>query len=213
MPQRSDSSLHDLILADIGTGAFPFGTRLKAQDLALRYGTSSIPVREALRQLQGEGIVEIAPNKGATVARVDATVLREISEIVGLLHRHFTVSFARYCSEADLIDLEAAQTTLEGIPPDDRVALERADCDFHAVIARRCGNRRAYRLWLEQRRILTALSAPAPLSATRVAAIISEHRALIAAFRAGDVESARKCIERHVGNAGAIARNHMARLP
>src|SRR6188474_2598294 len=52
---------------DIVSGAFAFGSRLVMEDLASRYGTSHMPIREALRVLHGEGLVVIERNRGAHV--------------------------------------------------------------------------------------------------------------------------------------------------
>jgi DNA-binding GntR family transcriptional regulator len=61
----------DRIREDIVSGALPFGSRLTLHRLATRYATGDMPVREALRQLQGEGLVVQTPNCGARVRAVD----------------------------------------------------------------------------------------------------------------------------------------------
>jgi DNA-binding GntR family transcriptional regulator len=73
--------LHDLIREDIVEGRLEPGARLKTAELAERYGTSTNPVREALHQLQGEGIVVISPNRGARVRPVGEEFVRNIYEI------------------------------------------------------------------------------------------------------------------------------------
>ena len=72
MAQESASTptylrISDLIRKDIFSGAFLPGQRLKVLDLAGRYATSQMPVREAFHILQGEGLVEVLPNRGAVV--------------------------------------------------------------------------------------------------------------------------------------------------
>src|SRR5690349_17936694 len=71
----------DAIRNDIVAGRFPPGTRLKIQEIMAEYRISSNPIREALQQLQGEGLVVISPNKGATVREIDEQFLRNIYEI------------------------------------------------------------------------------------------------------------------------------------
>ncbi|MET0529783.1 MAG: GntR family transcriptional regulator [Microvirga sp.] len=66
------------IAEDILSGKLSPGTRLDEQGLALRYGVSRTPVREALRQLRTSGLIDMEPHKGATVARVTADKLEEM---------------------------------------------------------------------------------------------------------------------------------------
>jgi DNA-binding GntR family transcriptional regulator len=66
------------IAEDILSQRLPPGTRLDEQGLALRYGVSRTPVREALRQLRTSGLIDMEPHKGATVARVTAEKLEEM---------------------------------------------------------------------------------------------------------------------------------------
>src|SRR5437764_1195259 len=66
---------------DIVAGTLPLGSRITIDALALRYGVSHMPVREALRDLQGEGLVVIEPNRGARVRAIDARFVENIFEI------------------------------------------------------------------------------------------------------------------------------------
>jgi len=69
------------ILADIFGGKLAAGERLVIQKLAQRFGFSQSPVREALVTLEGIGIVDIEPNRGAVVRRVTATDVKEICQV------------------------------------------------------------------------------------------------------------------------------------
>ncbi|MDJ0932825.1 GntR family transcriptional regulator [Breoghania sp.] len=63
------------------TGTFAPGERLKAGELAARFGCSPMPLREALRKLEGEGLVEIELNKDATVRRLDREYVSDLFEL------------------------------------------------------------------------------------------------------------------------------------
>ncbi|WP_299926280.1 GntR family transcriptional regulator [uncultured Pelagimonas sp.] len=195
-------SIYERLLADIGAGVFPGGTRLKVQDLATRYGTSIIPVREALRLLQGEGIVDIAQNKGATVSSFDADSLRDIFEVLQLMEPYFVETFARSCTLDDIEALQAIQDQIEDTPVENKQKFTSLDLTFHEVIARKHYNARAFNIWQLQRRILNALAMSVPISRARHADILREHRELITAFRENDKDGALACIERHVRGAG-----------
>lgn len=195
------TSVYTRILADIGAGEFRGGARLKVQDLATRYGTSIIPVREALRLLQGEGIVTIAQNKGATVSTFDADSLRDLFEVLQLLEPYFVETFAKSCTEADLAELERIQSKIEQSKVEDKPTFTSLDLDFHEYVARRHYNWRALEIWKLQRRTLNAMAMRVPISRARHAEILREHRALIAAFRRNDTEGAVAIIKQHVNGA------------
>ena len=57
------------------------GERLVIQDLATRFGVSHTPIREALVTLEGVGIIDLAPNRGAVVRRVTAVDVREVCQV------------------------------------------------------------------------------------------------------------------------------------
>jgi len=82
----SGASAYDIILASIEEGELRPGSWLREADLAARLGLSRTPVREALKQLEAEGVIEHRPHQGSVVAQLDygATVelyfLREILE-------------------------------------------------------------------------------------------------------------------------------------
>ncbi len=196
------TSIYTRVLTDIGNGVFPGGTRLKVQDLASRYGTSIIPVREALRLLQGEGIVTIAQNKGATVSTFDSDSLRDIFEVLQLMEPYFVETFTKSCTEEDLKALEAIQAELEATPVEDKPKFTGLDLKFHELIARKHYNGRAFGIWKLQRRILNALAMSVPISRARHAEILREHRELLQAFRDSDTEAAIASIKKHVRGAG-----------
>lgn len=202
MSSKESTKIYTRVLDDIGSGLFPSGTRLKVDDLAQRYGTSIIPVREALRLLQGEGIVTIVPNKGATVSDLNADSLRDIFEILQLLEPYFVESFAKSCTEADLVKLEYIQAKLEDTSVEDRSAFTKLDGEFHSLIARKHYNDRAYAIWELQRKTLSILTMNISIARARYLDIIREHRELIEAFRNNDTEAALDIIKLHVRGAG-----------
>src|SRR5439155_22324158 len=62
-------------------GGYGPGERIKISETAEQFGVSAMPVREALRKLEGEGIVSITPNRGATVRPVDEKFIEDIFEV------------------------------------------------------------------------------------------------------------------------------------
>jgi len=106
------------ILLSIFRGELPTGTRLKVQHLADQFGISSTPVREAIVELAGLGVVELSPNRGASVAPFGIKEVREIYHVRKLLE----VESARLaCQTTDLTEIEAVR--------DETIALQTAAQD------------------------------------------------------------------------------------
>ena len=79
--------------ADIRRGHFPAGARLKVAELTKRYSTSAMPVRQALVELQSQGLVSIPANRGASVRIVDEELANNLCDlrkaVLGLVIRRF----------------------------------------------------------------------------------------------------------------------------
>ena len=108
--------LYDAILDDIYDGRLAGGQRLKVSEIAERYGTSTSPVREVLRRMQGEGFVEIHPNRGATIRPTDAGSIQNIFEVLQMLEPYFVNWFADYAPPDLLDELEGIQARIHELP-------------------------------------------------------------------------------------------------
>jgi len=122
---RIATELRDAILA----GEYAPGTRIRQEDLADRYGASRLPVREALRMLEAEGLLTLVANTGAWVTRLslaDCEELYRIRERVEPLLLAYSVPNLMETSIDDLADLADA---MEGAG--DVEEFLRLDRDFH----------------------------------------------------------------------------------
>ena len=99
-------SIYELLREEIISGRLSPNQRLKINELAERYDTSSNPVREALQQLRGEGFVVMTPNRGARVRPIDHDFIRDIYEIEMLVEPALTKWFVGMATDADLDELE-----------------------------------------------------------------------------------------------------------
>ena len=200
-------SLYDRMMDDIAKGVLAGGERLKVAKLAERYGVSTSPVREVLRQLQGEGFVEFSPNRGATVKRADSVTITEIFELLQLLEPYFVSWFVQNVQQSDLVQLNNILHRLEQIPVQQRADYASVDAEFHGYMYNRHYNRRAVQIWNRQRRALNIFSLSLPIGSGRERAIKSEHRELLDALSHHDAEAAAEVISRHIAGSG----EHMAR--
>ena len=81
--QTSYEVLTDKLREEIVSGRLPAGARLAIEDIAERYAVSTMPVRQALQRLQGEGIIELLPHKGARVVRPDLEFVANVYDLRG----------------------------------------------------------------------------------------------------------------------------------
>jgi DNA-binding GntR family transcriptional regulator len=206
-PPRNDAldpagSVYELIRDDIISGRLRANERLKVADLAERHGTSTNPVREALQQLRGEGFVVMEPNRGARVRPIDEEFIRDIYEIEMLIEPALTKWFVGMATDADIAALERIQAEIEANNFTDPVKHGKLDTDFHSLMYGRHYNRHAADLWWKHREVLRAVSRQFPMTLARAAAVLREHRELIAQIRAGDADKAAAIIARHVEGSG-----------
>jgi DNA-binding GntR family transcriptional regulator len=127
------SQLHARVLS----GELPSGTRLRQEALAEEFGVSRTPVREALRKLEADGLVEVQPHRGAVVRGLSSREIRDAYEVRAALEALAAQFAAERISRGQLERLNRAQGEF-------RAALER-------TAARRRGGRevgeREIRLW------------------------------------------------------------------
>jgi DNA-binding GntR family transcriptional regulator len=192
---RLAAALREAILA----GEYPPGTWLRQDDLALRFGTSRLPVREALRILQSEGLTEAFPNRGSRVpvldlAEVDVTYrMRERLEPLTLAE-----SIARI-SDEQVNRLERIQDQIEA--DDDVTRFLILDREFHLTSYEACPSAQllgiTVRLWNStqhyRRAFMTLVGAQ-----ERAAVVNAEHRLLLDAIRRRDVEDAERFLSGHI---------------
>lgn len=201
--QPSYNRLRDLIRDDIIEGRLPSGARLKIAELAARYQSSGIPVREALQQLQGEGIVTFTPNRGARVRQIDEAFLRNIYEIRALLEPFLIRWFARHRRDEHLEAMEAIQRDYDraaeqGLSHECMALNQR----FHDVCYTCHYNDEALAVAFRHNGLIRALSARFPPGRARNQQAGQEHWGIIERSRLHDEDGAAAIVEAHVRNAG-----------
>jgi DNA-binding GntR family transcriptional regulator len=110
------------IRAGILDGRYPFGSRIDQQALADQLGASIIPLREALRRLDAEGLVKIYPRKGAFVAEFPFRELREIHLIRERLEALALELAIGKLTEENIAELQSANDRLAGMTKKDQSA-------------------------------------------------------------------------------------------
>ncbi|MCW5645402.1 MAG: GntR family transcriptional regulator [Rhodoferax sp.] len=190
---------YDQIRRRILDNVWPPGHRALEQEVALELGMSRTPVREALLQLQNEGLVEVIPRHGVRVLPVSPTDMREIYEILTALECMAAELLARKKpSDAELQPLVNATDAMDAaLKAEDLDAWARADERFHAQLLELAGNRQLQATVLNywdrahRARMFSLRLRPAPVNSTR------EHMQLVDSLRAGDPEGAARVNRAH----------------
>lgn len=197
MPRIVD--VPEQIRHEIVAGILPFGGRVTIDELASRYGVSHMPVREALRELRGEGLVIIEPNRGARIRPIDQKFVANLFETRSALEIMLSRRAADRFKPEEANGLERIEDELES---------EIARCNWDAVLV---SNRRFHQLvnrvadnpdalalvdrhWL----LIAALWQRYGYGPERFAGVASDHRYLIKCFRNNDAEGAAVLMGAHV---------------
>ena len=184
-------TIRDRVRDDIVAGKLPFGSRLTLDLLAARYAVGHMPVREALRQLEGEGLVVLAPNRGARVRAVDVDFARNIFDLRIAIEAMLTRRAAERIDAAQVGRLRDVQAQYEARARkrdfDSLLALNR---QFHDVINEAAANPEAARMLERHWHVITALWNLHGYGEKRVAGVISDHRQIIDALASHDAEVA-----------------------
>jgi DNA-binding GntR family transcriptional regulator len=116
-------------------GSQPSGTQLRQDALAETYGVSRIPVREALFQLEAEGLVRIVPHKGAIVSELSLDEINDVFDLRVLLEPRLLAGSAPNFTDEDFETLDAIQAKFEGaIAARDISRWGVLNADFHMAL-------------------------------------------------------------------------------
>src|SRR5215472_6718138 len=160
----------DLVRSAILSKEIPPGARLREADLATRMGISRAPVREALRQLEQEGLVEFFPHRGAIVVGVPEAEIDAIYELRALIEQKATERACPLITDVEMARLagliDAMQAALDA---GDIEELAERDLEFHGVIVEAAGFSLLRHIWegldgLVRVRSYQALDRPGQLS-------------------------------------------------
>ncbi|SDX59958.1 DNA-binding transcriptional regulator, GntR family [Geodermatophilus africanus] len=202
--ERALATLRDLIMG----GELAPGARLGEVELAERLGVSRTPVREALSRLAAEGLVEIAPNRGARVATWTVAELEGVFDLRSVLEPQLTAHAVPNATAADVDELDDLARRMHevGTPGprqelDALVPLNRAFHDRLVALAAHPTLATALAAAIHppivRRNFLTYDEASLRRS-------LAHHGEIVAALRAGDPEWARAVMTSHIANARAV---------
>lgn len=181
------------------TGAVAPGERLRQEDLAQRFDASRIPIREALRALEYEGLVISEPNRGSRVVALDPVDIEEIYDLRILLEAEAIRLAAPLLDEVDFEDLASI---LEDIRAATDPALAMAARDhFFMRLYTVAGRRRMVELIMRLRGESTRAVGRASVKRS-----VAVYERLLAALREGDVDAAVATVMSHLQRTSTLLR-------
>lgn len=194
--------------AAIIAGRFAGGERLVERALCERLGVSRSVVREAIRYLEAEGLVEILPRTGPVVATLDWPRARQIYDIRRLLEAEAAAACAARADQALAERLKAALARIEaafasGAPVEQLLA---ATSGFYEVIFTAAGHDIAWEIVQRLNGRISRLRALTLASTDRSVSGFAHMKRICAAICAGDPAAAAQAVNDHLRDAAAIAR-------
>lgn len=177
-------------------GTLASGETIRQDQLAAAFGVSRMPVREALRQLEAEGLVEFYPHRGTVVASIEPDDILELFEIRLLLECH---AIPKAVAAIDAASLDRAADILDEIDAEPDVAkwgeLNRR---FHLELYGGIKGSRLYAMIEAQYRHLDRLVRLVLSQLDYAEKSQTQHRTLLRQFRDGDAEGAAETLRNHL---------------
>ncbi len=175
------------------------GTWIDEQKLAEQYGISRTPLREALKVLASEGLVELKPRRGCYVTEISRQDLDDIFPLMAMLEGRCAAEAVNRAKAADIKALQAIHEALEAAARDGRIdAFFEANQEFHKKIQELSGNRWLLSVIQDLRKVLKLSRLHSLSLEGRLQQSLDEHRLIMAALQASDAARAEKLMHDHL---------------
>jgi DNA-binding GntR family transcriptional regulator len=218
---RLVGSLAERISTKISAGAYPPGSRLRQEVLAEEFSVSRTPIREALRQLEAKGLIQLVPNQGAIVLAPSARDIREAYQVRAELEGLAISLAVEWITDEQIERMRVAQRkfadTVEKLTAAARTSNAKAHLknipswvesndEFHGVVVEASGNRRLRQmiqdlhLGFTRSVMLSALT----MDGRRMRENVSQHDAILNAIARHDAVEARKEMTHHILRSGEL---------
>ncbi|WP_170482207.1 GntR family transcriptional regulator [Ruegeria arenilitoris] len=196
------SSAYQRLLDEIRNGALLPGDRLREVELSNRIGVSRTPVREAIRNLEADGLVSHIPRLGATVRKLEYAEVMELYEMRAVLEGTAARLAARAASEVEMSELAHLNEQLAqaGTGPE----ATRINRVFHDTLLDAAKNRFLSKSMLSLQKALLILGPSQLLDSERAEEAVTEHRRVMSALLERDGAAAEAEMRAHIQTAQRI---------
>ena len=199
-PRTIAQSVAEQIREQILAGEIKGGEPLRQQAIAERFDTSIIPVREALRQLEAEGLVELKSHRGAVATELTLEKAREWINLRRLIETDLISAAIDSISDEDLTRAEQVLDRW-GRAMDRRVDIDQwSDCnfEFHSILYAPAGRPETMKILAMLHQKCDRYIRLQLLSGDHIKRAEAEHRALIDLCRSRDKRSAKSLLNEHI---------------
>jgi DNA-binding GntR family transcriptional regulator len=195
-PATTADRIAERLRAEIIGGRLHPGAALRQEALAEELGVSRMPIRDALNQLQAEGLVALLPNRGAFVASLSLEECAELFDLRVMLECDAAERAVPRHTQSSILRLRHAQAELEAA--DDRDSWAAIDRRFHELLYEPCGRPRTLAIIAElrnrvERFYLATLTPESHRSGWKL-----EHRDILKSVSAGNAQAVREALRKHL---------------
>jgi DNA-binding GntR family transcriptional regulator len=212
-------SLHESLVAPVRamilSGELRAGEKVPEEQLCERFGVSRTPIREALKVLAAEGVLQIVPHRGAIVSRITEDQINEMFPIMGSLERLAGSMACQKATDADIARVRALHDEMMAFyKAGDETSYLRNNRLIHEAFFAIAGNVTLHSFYQQ---ILTRIHScrfVVRKTPEHWRKAVAEHEEIIAAFEARDGAALATLLESHVTDTTVgIARDYLERLP
>lgn len=190
--------LRDQVRADIVAGLWPLGSHVTLAQLASHYQVSNNPVREALLQLQGEGVVAMRMNRGAVIPTVDARYIDNLYRVRGAIQAMLSREAAIKAAPEEVAEMKRlAEQQVRLAADGDIGACVAANRELHRLIDSVADNPLALEMLEGRSSLVDAFRRSRGYGPGRLDLVRQQHRNLIDAIAAGDADGAARTSLEH----------------
>jgi len=205
-PQTVRRQVEERLREAIVGGRFAPGDHLPDRLLCELFGVSRTVIREAVRLLEAEGLIEIVPNRGPFVAFLAPAEAAQVYEVRAVLEALAGQGFAERASGAEIVALRAVFEDLAAVRPGtDRLILFGIKRRFYDVLLTGCRNAHAARMLDQMLNRNTQLRATTLSDPARLPHTVAELRRIVEAVERRDGEGAWEACRDHVTQAARVA--------
>lgn len=206
--------VEDKLRRAIATGRFRPGERLVERELCALLGVGRTSVREALRQLEAEGLIVTVPHRGPAVASMTVEEAQQLYDVRALLEGFAGAGCARSATPEQLTRLEGAVQALEVAAAEGGGSgLLDAKTGFYDALLDACGNEVVRQILRGLHNRITLLRATSMVQPGRLAQSLREIRGIYERIAARDAAGAEAACVAHIRNAAQVAMEVLARQP
>jgi DNA-binding GntR family transcriptional regulator len=194
--------LREQLRADIVEGIWALGSHVTLAQLAAHYQVSANPVREALLQLQGEGVVAMRMNRGAVIPTVDARYIDNLYRVRGAIQAMLARDAAEKITAAQIEEMQRLAATHKGAADaNDVAACVAANRSLHRFIDSIADNPLALEMLEGRSSLVDAFRRSKGYGTGRLELVRKQHAKLIQALSKRDGEAAARAALEHTDSA------------